>query len=284
MTRHSSHHARVAAAGLAAGLLLMSGVAAGPAAAATTPVVGCTSARAGLAAELSRDITAALAGRRGTIALGLHDRTTGTTCTLRPFAAYDSASVVKVTILSALLWDAERHGRWLTDRETALSRAMITRSDNDAADTLWRQLGPVKIRRFLAAAGMTQTEPGRDGYWGLTQITVTDEQRLLDLLTARNTVLSDPSRTYVLHLMGQVIASQRWGTPYGAPPAVSVHVKNGWLRRAAYGWRVHSIGTFAGGGHDYTITVLTQGNGTMAYGVSTIQDVAEVIHADLAAS
>jgi hypothetical protein len=138
-----------------------------------------------------------------------------------------------------------------------------------------------KVKGFLAAAGMTQTKPGANNYWGLTQITVRDEQKLLALLTAKNSVLSDNSRAYELKLMGKVISSQRWGTPAGAPSSVAVHVKNGWLSRATHGWRVHSIGTFNGAGHDYMITVLTQDNSTMQYGVNTIQAVAKAIHKDL---
>ncbi|WP_197973745.1 MULTISPECIES: serine hydrolase [Streptomyces] len=272
------------AAGVGAGVLIACVAAASPAAAAPTPTVSCTSAKAGLADKLKRDITAALANRRGTIAVGLYDRTTNTTCTLRPSTAYDSASVVKVTVLATLLWDAKKHNRYLTAREVSLTQAMITKSDNAATSTLWKQLGLTKIKGFLAAAGMTQTKPGANGYWGLTQITVTDEQKLLKLITVRNTVLSDNSRAYILKLMGQVISSQRWGTPYGVPSGVSAAVKNGWLQRVTHGWRVHSVGAFKGGGHDYTITVLTHGNSTMNYGIATIQGVAKVIHRDLAAS
>ncbi|MBV7698652.1 serine hydrolase [Streptomyces sp. TRM70350] len=272
------------AAGVGAGVLIACVAAASPAAAAPTPTVGCTSAKAGLAAKLKKDITAALADRKGTIAVGLYDRSTKTTCTLRPSTTYDSASVVKVTVLATLLWDAKKHNRYLTAREVSLTKAMITKSDNAATSTLWRQLGMTKIKGFLAAAGMTQTKPGANGYWGLTRITVTDEQKLLKLITAKNRVLSDNSRAYILKLMGQVVSSQRWGTPYGVPSGVSVAVKNGWLQRATHGWRVHSVGAFKGRGHDYTITVLTQGNSTMNYGIATIQGVAKVVHRDLAAS
>jgi hypothetical protein len=274
----------VLGAGLVAGIVIPSVAAATPAVAAPTPTVSCTSAKAGLADKLKRDITAALATRRGTVAVGLYDRSTNTTCTLRASSAYDSASVVKVTVLATLLWDAKKHNRYLTDREVSLAKAMITKSDNAATSTLWRQLGLTKIKGFLAAAGMTQTKPGANGYWGLTQITVTDEQKLLKLVTAKNTVLSDNSRAYILKLMGQVVSSQRWGTPYGAGSGISWHVKNGWLQRSTHGWRVHSVGTFTGGGHDYMITVLTHGNSTMNYGITTIQGVAKVIHKDLAAS
>ncbi|WP_405993165.1 serine hydrolase [Streptomyces sp. NBC_00986] len=277
----TSRRARTVAVGVGAGLLIPVLAAATPAAAAT-PTVSCTSAKAGLAAKLKKDITAALATRKGTVAVGLYDRTTKTTCTLRATSAYDSASTVKVTVLATLLWDAKKHNRLLTSRETTLTKAMITKSDNDATSTLWRQLGLTKIKGFLSAAGMTQTKPGANNYWGLTQETVTDEQKLLKLVTAKNTVLSDNSRAYILKLMNQVISSQRWGTPSGAPSTVTVHVKNGWLQRSTHGWRVHSLGTFNGGGHDYMMSVLTQDNSTMSYGITTIQGVAKAIHKDLA--
>ena len=281
MTQWISRRARVLAAGVGAGVLIPVLAAATPAAAAT-PTVSCTSAKAGLADKLKKDITAALATRKGTVAVGLYDRKTSTTCTLRATTAYDSASTVKVTVLATLLWDAKKHNRYLTTRETTLATAMITKSDNDATSTLWRQLGLTKIKGFLAAAGMTQTKPGANNYWGLTQETVTDEQKLLKLVTAKNTVLSDNSRAYILKLMNQVISSQRWGTPYGAPSGATVHVKNGWLQRSTHGWRVHSLGTFNGGGRDYMMSVLTQDNSTMSYGITTIQGVAKAIHKDLA--
>ncbi|MEU6067139.1 MULTISPECIES: serine hydrolase [Streptomyces] len=280
MTHRTSRRARALAAAVGAAVLIP-GIAAATPAAAAAPAVSCTSAKAGLADKLKKDITAALANRRGTVAVGLYDRSTKTTCTLRPTTAYDSASTVKVTVLATLLWDAKKHNRYLTSTEQSLATAMITKSDNDATSKLWKQLGMTKIKGFLAAAGMTQTTPGADGYWGLTRENVTDEQKLLKLITAKNTVLSDNSRAYILKLMGQVISSQRWGTPAGAPSSVAVHVKNGWLQRSTHGWRVHSLGTFNGAGHDYMITVLTQDNSTMDYGVTTIQNVAKAIHKDL---
>ncbi|MGW8681076.1 serine hydrolase [Streptomyces sp. NPDC055817] len=282
MTRRISiRAARVLPAVIAAGVLVPVVAGAAPASAATTPQVTCSSDKAGLAAKLQKDITAALASRKGTVAVGLHDRTTNTTCSLRATSSYDSASVVKVTVLATLLWDAKKTNRYLTTREANLATAMITKSDNTATTSLWKQLGTTKVKGFLKAAGMTRTVPGSGGYWGLTQINVQDEQKLLSLVTAKNSVLSDNSRAYILKLMGKVVSSQRWGTPAGAPSSVAVHVKNGWLQRSTHGWRVHSIGAFQGGGHDYTISVLTHGNSTMSYGVDTIQAVARAIHKDL---
>ncbi|MFD7504591.1 serine hydrolase [Streptomyces sp. NPDC059850] len=241
----------------------------------------CVSDRAGQAARLARDITAALHGRSATTAVSLRVPATHTRCTLRADRPFDSASVVKVTVLATLLWDAEKHGRTLTRRESRLATAMITKSDNGATSALWRQLKVVRVKAFLRAAGMTRTVPGGGGYWGLTQITANDEEKLLERVTRRNTVLGDRSRTYILRLMRGVVPSQRWGTPAGAPRGTTIQVKNGWLSRAAHGWRVHSIGAFTGRGHDYTLTVLTQDNAKMHDGVAAIQAVARAVHKDL---
>lgn len=268
------------AVALTAGVLVPPVAGAGPAAAAAPKPV-CSSAKAGLAAKLSKDIAGALKGRRATAAVALNDPSTGTVCTLRADQKYDSASVVKVTVLGTLLWDAQKSKRKLTQRENKLAKAMITKSDNDATSALWKQLGTTRVKNFLRAAGMTKTVPGSGGYWGLTQITARDQQRLLHLIMTKNTVLTDASRSYIRTLMNQVVSAQRWGTPAGAPSGTKIHVKNGWLPRSTHGWRVHSIGAFSKGGKDYTITVLSHDNRTMQDGVNAIQAVARVIHKDL---
>ncbi|MEE1753720.1 serine hydrolase [Streptomyces sp. SP18CS02] len=260
--------------------MLATTVTATPAAAAP-PAVTCTSAKAGLAAKLSQDIAAALKGRTATTAVAVYDRTTNTHCELRATQKFDSASVVKSTVLATLLWDAGLNKRRLTDREVTLTTAMITQSDNAATSTLWKQLGVGKVSAFLKTAGMTQTVPGSGGYWGLTQITARDQRKLLGLVTNRNGVLSDSSRSYIQSLMRRVVSSQRWGTPAGTPSGITAHVKNGWLSRATHGWRVHSIGAFTGTDANYSITVLTHDNRTMNDGVATIQAVARAVHKDL---
>ncbi|MGW4200516.1 serine hydrolase [Streptomyces sp. NPDC004726] len=281
MTQHGTgsgpRRSRTVAAALAAAALIPAALSATPAAAAT-PQVSCTSNKPGLAAKLTKDVNAALKNRKSVTAIYAVDRKTGTTCQLRASQKFDSASIVKVTVLGALLLDAQKANRSLTTREKSLATAMITKSDNDSTSTLWKQLGTTKIQRFLTATGMTQTVPGSNGYWGLTQITARDQQRLLGMLTAKGTVLTDASRAYVLKLMRAVIPSQRWGTPAGAPATAAVQVKNGWLPRKTYGWRVHSIGAFTGTKHDYSITVLTHNNRTMNDGVNTIQAVSRAIH------
>jgi hypothetical protein len=158
---------------------------------------------------------------------------------------------------------------------------MITRSDNGAASALWDEDGRSRLQRFLNAAGMIHTVLGPDGAWGLTRITAADETRLLWLLLQPNRVLGTSSRDYALALMADVIPSQRWGVPAGAPRSLVVHVKNGWLPLAPHRWRINSIGAFTGHGKRYSIVVLTEDNPTMAYGVTTVERIAEVVNRDL---
>ncbi|MFH8475464.1 serine hydrolase [Streptomyces sp. NPDC018000] len=258
-----------------------------PASAGTTSAaagdskVVCTSQKPGLASELSHDIAGALNGRQGTWSLALYDRITKTTCELNANTHFDSASVVKVSVLGALLRQAEEAHRQLTPREVNLTTAMITKSDNDSTSALWHQIGAAGFQKFLALAHMRHTVPGPGGSWGLTRITAGDQLRLMQLLTAENEVLTPSSRSYALDLMNRVTPDQRWGVPAGSPASATVHVKNGWLPRTTGGWRVNSVGAFTGGAHDYGMAVLSTGNGTMDYGVVTVEGAARTIHRDL---
>lgn len=286
-TRISTWTHRGLAAAVAAGSLLtvLTTATSASASAASTPAAGskvvCTSKKPGLAPVLSHDIADALDGRQGAAALAIYDRHTGTHCEFKAGTHFDSASVVKVTVLGALLRQTEEAHRKLTPKEVRLTTKMITKSDNDATNALWHQIGPAAVKRFLSLAEMQHTVPGRDGAWGLTQITAADQLKLMQLLTTDNAVLAPTSRGYALGLMHRVTPEQRWGVPAGAPNAKSVHVKNGWLPRKTDGWRVNSVGTFLDDGHDYGMAVLSTGNHTMGYGVATIESAARVIHRDL---
>ncbi|WP_405773956.1 serine hydrolase [Streptomyces sp. NBC_00859] len=304
-SRISTCARRGLAASAAAGVLLTPLAAAAPASASVAPAraantqagpapatkaasaavggskVVCTSQKPGLAPELSHDIAGALKGRKGTAALAVYDRKTRTSCEFRAGAHFDSASVVKVTVLGALLREAQEAHRKLTSREVKLTTAMITKSDNDATSALWSQLGVPRVKHFLALANMRHTVPGAGGAWGLTRITAADELTLMRLLTAKSAVLDAASRGYAQNLMAHVEADQKWGVPAGAPASATAHVKNGWLSRATDAWRVHSVGFITGHGHDYGMTVLSSGNHTMAYGAATIEGATRVVNRDL---
>ena len=255
-------------------------MAAAGAAAAARPV--CTSSsHPALAAKISRAIQAVRRHRVSFVAVEVKDPGAGLVCRLDARSHFDSASVVKVTILGALLRKAQKEHRSLTGTERALARAMITRSDNNAASALWADTGRTWLQRFLHRAGMTHTVLGPGGAWGLTRITADDETRLLWLLLTANRVLDPASRSYALTLMADVIPAQRWGVPAGAPRSLVAHVKNGWLPLAPFGWRINSIGGFTGHGTRYSIVVLTQDNPSMAYGIGTVEAIARAVNRDL---
>ena len=235
-----------------------------------------------LAAKLSADIEDALRGRPGQQAVSVYDAVTQVSCYANSSQHFSSASIVKTIILATLLRWHQQTGTPLSATEKKEATLMITQSDNDAATSLWDEVGMDRLQDFLDAAKMNETELGQDGYWGLTQVTAHDEMVLLELLDEPNPVLDSASRGYVLGLMSQVISAQRWGTPYGAPDDVTVHVKNGWLADPL--WHVNSLGVFTGkDGTDknYLIAVLTDGNPTEQDGIDTIQNVAKAVHRDL---
>jgi len=249
-----------------------------PAAARAAVRICHSTTHPGIAKKLSADIVKSLKGRKSYAAIAVYDRKKKLTCQWRQKRHFDSASIMKVTILSAFL---RKHGGKITKSQRALAWKMITRSDNDAATALWNKTGRTSMRRFLRAAGMSATTLDPAGHWGLTRVTANNELKLLGLLTRDNSVIGPKSRRYVLYLMNHVIKSQRWGTPAGTPKHVTVHVKNGWLPRSTHGWRIHSLGTFNGSGHDYTMAILSHDNPSMSYGVTTVERAARVVHRDL---
>ncbi|MGV9287024.1 serine hydrolase [Streptomyces sp. NPDC003719] len=187
-------------------------------------------------------------------------------------AAFDTASIVKVNILAALLLDAQDAGRTLTAGEQAYAVDMIENSDNDAASALWRTIGAAQgLDAANERLGLTATEGGDGPLWGLTRTTAADQLVLLrQVFGAGDSPLSGASRTYLRELMGGIAADQRWGVSAAADGGDgSWALKNGWLRRSTTGlWVVNSIGRVTAGGHDRLVAVLSRGSATRAAGVS----------------
>ncbi|GGS76191.1 serine hydrolase [Streptomyces cinerochromogenes] len=194
--------------------------------------------------------------------------------------AYDTASIVKVDILAALLLQAQDEGRQLTAAERKRAEPMIRRSDNAAANALWRQIGGAS---GLAAAnqrlGLTSTTGGPGAKWGLTRTTASDQIRLLRAVfdtggTVRRGTggLDAHSRAYLRTLMGQVVAEQRWGVSAAGATGSRQALKNGWLQRNTTGlWDVNSVGEITVRGHRYLVAVLTNGSASMGDGVALVE-------------
>ncbi|MGP4042828.1 serine hydrolase [Streptomyces sp. 2A115] len=241
----------------------------------TTPVTCHAPHAPDLATQLSQDIQAALSSRDGSVSVAVRDDS-GLTCVLAGERQYDSASVAKVLIMEGLLRRAEELGRGLTRWEATNVRPMIVSSDNRAAGRLWTDLGHSHLDDFLTRVRTRATVLGPGGYWGLTRTTAVDQMRLLAVLTSTRSFLR--TRAHGLKLLADVRADQRWGVPAGMPRGLKAHIKNGWLPRSTHGWRVHSIGAFTGADRTYRIVVLSHDNPTKAYGVRTIERIAQAVH------
>jgi len=277
----------LAAASLAASAALTAGGPAGASASAPTAAASSSSAictapakYASLATRLSKDIAAAIRGRSGSIAIRVEDVRTGVECRYNEGRRSHSASVVKATILAALLYWRQQTHTPLTSTERSEATLMIEYSDNDAATYLWNDVGHARLNQFVKAATMTETELNPGGYWGLSEITARDELQLMRLLTEHNSVLTNATRAYELNLMNHVVSYERWGVPAGAPSGLTVYVKNGWLNDPVL-WVINSIGAVEGHGRDYKMAILTYDNPNEQYGINTVQAIAEAANRDL---
>lgn len=248
--------------------------------AVATPICTAPKAHAALAARLSKDIAAAMHGRSGHIAVRVEDVKTGVECRYNEGSRGHSASVVKATILAALLYWRQQTHTSLTSTEKSEATLMIEQSDNSAASYLWNDVGHTRLQQFVNAATMTETQLDSGGAWGLSNITARDELQLMRLLTEHNAVLSDSSRAYELYLMNHVVSWERWGVPTGAPSGLTTYVKNGWLNDPVL-WVINTIGAVGGHGRDYKMAILTYGNPGEQYGISTVDAIASVANRDL---
>ncbi|MEU2777395.1 serine hydrolase [Streptomyces sp. NPDC007162] len=187
-------------------------------------------------------------------------------------AAYDTASIVKVDILAALLLHARDHHRDLTARESAQAEVMIRNSDNTAASALWRAIGRAPgLESANKRLGLTSTTGGPDARWGLSRTTAGDQIRLLRAIFGTgSTPLDAPSRSRIRTLMTQIADEQSWGVSAAADSGWAL--KNGWLMRTATGlWDINSVGRVTTGGHHYLVAVLSDGNPSMPDGVQLVE-------------
>jgi beta-lactamase class A len=219
------------------------------------------------------ELQAYLATRSGRVSVAVFDATSGATYSYNAGTQYVTASIVKVAILGTLLRQAQDAHRSLTSTESSLATSMIEQSDNNAATALWNDVGQGPgVGAFMSKVGMPSTTPGSDGYWGLTSTNAPDQVRLVRTVAYPNAVLSNASRAYEESLMRSVTPSQKWGVSGGVPASATVALKNGWLPRTD-GWEINSIGHVSSTTRDYVIAVLTSGDPSMSYGITTVENV-----------
>jgi len=227
------------------------------------------------------DLTRTLDGcRPAVVAVSAVAHRTGRSYSYQGNLPFQTASVVKVQIVAALLLQAQRAGRGLTGAERALAEAMITASDNAAGSALWRAVGDVAgMADADARLGLADTRPGADGWWGLTMTTADDQARLLTAIADPGGPLRHELSAYVLDLMARVAPDQAWGVSAAAAAGEPVAVKNGWMPRDDQGgrWTVNSVGRVG----EVTLAVLSEGHANLRAGIDVVEEIARNVRAHL---
>ncbi|MFI7541377.1 transglycosylase domain-containing protein [Actinoplanes sp. NPDC049599] len=214
------------------------------------------------------------AGAAGEFSVAVVDRKTGRRYAYHGGREQETASIVKVELLAALLLKAQDQGRGLSSSERARVTKMIRASDNTAATKVYAAVGGTAgLREAGERLGLTSTDPATS--WGFTRTTADDQLRLVAALTDPQSPLTEPSRDLALQLMSSVNADQNWGVSAAAFAGERVSLKNGWTSRSAEQgrWIVNSIGRISDDDTDTAVAVLSHGHGDKQRGVDVVEQV-----------
>lgn len=189
-----------------------------------------------------------------------------------PNRVHNSASVVKVMFMVALLRQPDVRHDSLSRGERRLLGPMIKRSDNQAATAIFNRVGAAALYRLAADAGMRKftTQP----LWGLSTITARDQARFFFRLER---FVPKRHRDYAMHLLTKVVADQRWGIPPVAPAHWKLHFKGGWS--GAPSWRVNQVMVLRRPPRRVAIAILTREQPSLTYGERSIEGVAKRLFA-----
>jgi beta-lactamase class A len=181
---------------------------------------------------------------------------------------YVSASVVKAMLLLAEFRRLRRSRLPLDSATQDTLAAMITRSDNDAADSIYGRVGDSGLLAVARSAHLRRFTVS--GYWANAQVTAADLARLFSRLRQ---LLPRRHRRTGLGLLASVVREQRWGLPRAASGSWRVYFKGGW-RATGRGELVHQAALLNDGDRDLAIAVLTDAQPSRIYGIHTVRGVA----------
>lgn len=232
----------------------------------------------------------AYAAGRALVGVAVLDRRTGTYVDNGASArgAMGTASVVKVLIAEELLHRHSVGQIGLGAAEFTRIEAMLVRSDDPAASSLYSQFGGVAlIEATLRRHGLAESAPPADPqYWGNTKMSAHDVARFYANVLAGSVPAA--SRDYLFGLLRNVAptASDGFGQHYGLAGVelgLDAAVKQGWMCCLDGVRQVHSTAV-VGDDDRYVIVILTQYSPMLSWehGQSTATEVARLVLAELA--
>jgi hypothetical protein len=226
-------------------------------------------------------VTKAVTAVGGNLSVAVFDATSGQTWTYQDGPGHIEASVSKLSVLGGIL-RAEQAGAAQTSSVVSEETAMIEHSDNDSAAALYARIGASGFLAFDSAVGATDVVSNDEDLFGLDTCTALDQVKIMKAYAYPNTVLTNASRAQAASLLAQVESDQRWGASGGVPAGVTIQVKNGWLPHSLPGepgWVVNTVGHVSGDGHDYVVSIMSDGNSTEQAGIDRLQTVAAAVYA-----
>lgn len=190
----------------------------------------------------------------------------------------NSESSMKAWIATDLVRVAGERGRALRGGEKADIDAAVRRSDDQAAERIYRSLGADQVLRDLNAVCGVAVSTSLRGYWAYTQITAVDATTILRCVLDRAPTY--PGGDQIITALRNVAPDNAFGIPQALPPGTVVAVKNGWTEHSATGlWNVGCVASWG----NYTLAVLTRYSiaRKLDYGTGVCRDVTTAVLARL---
>jgi beta-lactamase class A len=179
-----------------------------------------------------------------------------------------SASVVKAMLLAGELRRLRGVGAPIDPATDETLRAMVTESDNDAADAVYWRVGDDGLHEVAKSARMKRFAV--DGYWANAMVTAADMARFFSRL---GRAVPKPHRRYARRLLASITPSQRWGIVDAAGRRWTVRFKGGW-RQTGLGSLVHQAAELRHGDVELSIAVLTDAQPSQERGIEIVRGVA----------
>jgi hypothetical protein len=179
-----------------------------------------------------------------------------------------SASVIKAMLLVTYLRKLDKAHRPLTSSDRAVLHPMIHVSDNHAATVAQSRVGNARIHALARKAGMSDFT--LSGIWASAHFSAADQAKFF---FKQNALIPKQFRKYARSLLSHISGAQSWGIPHVArPDGWKVFFKGGW-RGTGRGQLVHQVARLEQGRTKFAMAVLTDGDPSMGYGITTIQGV-----------
>lgn len=209
--------------------------------------------------------------RDGRVGWALLDHNGNAVAGWRMHQTFQSASIFKTMLAVCFLNDPSVRNRALTTTERSRLRAMITRSDDAAANVIYGQVRQSCIHLLARNVGMRGFQTS--SFWGRTLVTPYGVANLFFRLDRR---ITERHRIEAMRWFRGVVPAQRWGLAQVVPEGMGIAFKGGFAGSTGGGHTISQGALFsAPNGHRIALAVLTNHSPTAEYGHQTLRGIGQ---------